>query len=262
MDILTGVGYWALLVVVGGACGLLNTLASSGSAISLPVLMMLGLPEGVANATNRLPVLIGSVMATLSFSRLGQMDWTAAAKLVPAAAAGSVLGAILAEHTPNRDMGLLITAAVMVALLMLFTKIKAALAYVATEPPRISVKAIVLIFFVGVWLGFLVLDGATYLLLVLILICNYALPHANGLKVLIIAVTALVPLLMFGGAGEVAWAEGGVLAAGSIAGGHAGAHLSNHAQAKRWAFRLLVGVILLELVHLLWHYSAPLRAAL
>jgi hypothetical protein len=262
MDILTGVGYWALLVVVGAACGLLNTLASSGSAISLPVLMMLGLPEGVANATNRLPVLIGSVMATVSFARFGQMDWTAAAKLVPAAAAGSVLGAILAEHTPNRDMGLMITGAVMIALLMLFTKVKSALAYVAQESPRVSLRAVALIFLVGVWLGYLVLDGATYLLLVLILVCNYALPHANGLKVLIIAVTALVPLLMFGGAGEVAWAEGGVLAAGSIAGGHAGAHLSNHAEAKRWAFRLLVAVILLELVHLIWHYSAPLRAAL
>lgn len=259
MDILTAIGFWTLLAVVGAACGLLNTLASSGSAISLPILVMLGLPEGVANATNRLPVLVGSLMATFSFARLGQMDWTAAAKLVPVAAMGSVFGAILAEHTPNRDMGLLITAAVMVALLMLFTKIKAALSHVATGPPHISIKAMVLIFLVGVWLGFLVLDGATYLLLVLILICNYTLPYANGLKVLIIAVTALVPLLMFGGAGEVAWAEGGVLAAGSVAGGHAGVLLSNHAEAKRWAFRLLVAVILLELVHLCWHYSAPLR---
>jgi hypothetical protein len=262
MDILPSVGYWALLAFVGAACGLLNTLASSGSAVSLPVLVMLGLPEGVANATNRLPVLVGSVMATTTFARLGQLDWPAAAKLVPAAAAGSVLGAILAEHTPNRDMGLLITGAVMIALLLLFTKIKEALAHVAEGPPQISYKAVALIFLVGVWLGFLVLDGATYLLLVLILICNYALPNANGLKVLIIAVTSLVPLLMFGGAGDVAWAEGGVLAAGSVAGGHAGAQLSNHPEAKQWAFRLLVAVILLELVHLCWHYSAPLRAAL
>jgi uncharacterized membrane protein YfcA len=66
---------------------------------------------------------------------------------------------------------------------------------------------------------------------------------------------------MFGGAGDIAWAEGGVLAAGSLLGGHAGALLSNRAEAKRWAFRLLVGVTLLELVHLAWHYTAPVRAA-
>lgn len=117
-----------------------------------------------------------------------------------------------------------------------------------------------MIFLVGVWVGFIVLDGATYLLLVLILTCNYALPHANALKVLLIAVTTLVPILMFGGAGDIAWAEGGVLAAGSLLGGHAGALLSNRAEAKKWAFRLLVAVILLELVHLAWHYTGSLRA--
>ncbi len=52
-----------------------------------------------------------------------------------------------------------------------------------------------------------------------------------------------------------------VLALGSIGGGHAGAHFSNHPAAKRWAFRLLVMVIVLEVVHLGWHYAAPLRAA-
>jgi uncharacterized membrane protein YfcA len=262
MTLLANAGYWSLLAVIGAACGLLNTLASSGSAVSLPVLVMLGLPEGVANATNRLPVMIGSLMATFSFARRGQVDWRAAAWLVPAAALGSLGGALLAEHLPNRQMGLLITGAVLIALLLLFTKIKDALARELEGSPELRPKAIALIFFVGVWLGLIVLDGATYLLLVLILVCNYALPQANALKVLLIAVTTLIPIVMFSGAGDIAWAEGGVLAAGSVAGGHAGALLSNKAEAKRWAFRLLIAVILLELVHLAWHYSAPYRAGL
>jgi uncharacterized membrane protein YfcA len=261
LELVAPAGYWTLLALVGAACGLLNTLASSGSAVSLPVLVMLGLPEGAANATNRLPVMIGSLMATFSFARRGQLDWRAAAKLVPAAALGSLIGALGAEYLPNRQMGIVITGAVLVALVLLFTKIKDALARESTEPPQVTFNSILLIFFVGVWLGFIVLDGATYLLLVLILICGYALPHANALKVLLIAVTTLIPILLFSGAGEIAWAEGAVLALGSIAGGHAGAHFSNHAAAKAWAFRLLVVVIVLELVHLGWHYAAPLRAA-
>jgi hypothetical protein len=221
---------------------------------------MLGLPEGSANATNRLPVMVGSLMATFSFARRGQVDWNAALKLVPAAAVGSVIGALSAEHLPNRQMGIVITGAVLVALVLLFTKIKSALAYESAEPAQVTLKSIALVFFVGAWLGFIVLDGATYLLLVLILVCGYALPHANALKVLLIAVTTLIPIVMFSGAGEIAWAEGGVLALGSIVGGHAGAHYSNHPAAKAWAFRLLVVVMLFELVHLGWHYFAPLRA--
>ena len=55
--------YGLILLVAGLGCGLVNTLASSGSAISLPVLLMFGLSPLDANATNRLSVLFGSLMA-------------------------------------------------------------------------------------------------------------------------------------------------------------------------------------------------------
>jgi uncharacterized membrane protein YfcA len=55
--ITTVVPYIMVLLVAGMACGFINTLASSGSAISLPMLLTLGLPALAANATNRLPVL-------------------------------------------------------------------------------------------------------------------------------------------------------------------------------------------------------------
>jgi uncharacterized membrane protein YfcA len=181
-------------------------------------------------------------------------------KFVPPAAGGSLVGAFAAEFLPSRQMGILITGAVLVALVLLFTKIKAALEHESAAAPQVTLYSIGLIFLVGAWIGLIVIDGATYLLLVLILVCGYALPQANALKVLLIAVTTLVPVLFFSGTGEIAWAEGSVLALGSIAGGHAGAHFSSHPAAKTWAFRLLVVVIFLEVIHLGWHYFAPHRA--
>jgi uncharacterized protein len=256
------VAYWAMLVAVGLACGFLNTLASSGSAVSLPVLVMLSIPEVAANATNRLPVMIGSLMATWSFTRQGQMDWHGAAWLLPSAVFGSVAGALLAEKLANRQMGLVITAAVLMALLLLFTKVKQALARERGQMPQVTFSAMALLFGVGFWLGFIVLDGATYLLLVLMLVCNYDLPQANALKVLLIAVTTLVPIAMFARAGDIFWSAGALMSAGSLLGGHVGARLSSHPQARAWVFWLLVAVILLELAQLVWHYTAPLRAAL
>jgi hypothetical protein len=254
--------YWLVLILAGGACGFLNTLASSGSAVSLPILVMLGLPEGVANATNRLPVMIGSIAATITFQRQGQVDWRAAVWLVPPAAVGTVLGVLLAEKLPNREMGLLITAAVLVALLLLFTKIKTMLAQEIDRMPQVTPVAMALMLFVGFWLGLIVLDGATYLLLVLMLICAYKLPQANALKMVIVAVTTAIAIAMFWSKGDIRIAEGLVLAAGSIVGGYFGARLSGHVHARKWAFRLLVLAISLELVHLAWHYSAPFRATI
>jgi len=50
---------WLALLGAGTLCGCLNAAASSGSAISLALLLAIGLPPAVANGTNRLPVLVG-----------------------------------------------------------------------------------------------------------------------------------------------------------------------------------------------------------
>ncbi|MDB5411356.1 MAG: hypothetical protein JWL84_6268 [Rhodospirillales bacterium] len=252
-------GYWAVLVVGGLACGLINTLASSGSAVSLPLLVALGISDGVANATNRLPVLVGGLMASWTFARQHEVDWRAALVLAPPALIGSILGVRAAEMLGNREMGLLITGAVMLALLLLFTKVKAALSRVLGKPPKVTFDAVLLMFVVGLWLGLIVLDGATYLMLVLMLVCRYQLAPANALKSIILAVTTLVPVALFWEAGDILWTEGIVMAGGSVGGGHIGALLSSHERARAWTFYILVAVISLELVHLLWHYAASLR---
>lgn len=136
------------------------------------------------------------------------------------------------------------------ALVLLFTKLRDALARELHGEPRVTLHGLVVLFFVGVWFGFIVLDGATYLLLVLTLMFGFDLPRANALKAFLDVATTLVPIAMFAPSGSVQWTEGVVLSAGSIAGGHLGARLSGHARARIWVFRLLVAVILLELVHL------------
>ena len=247
--IATVVPYVMVLLIAGIACGFINTLASSGSAISLPMLLTLGLPALAANATNRLPVLFGSLMALRTFQKEGKMDWPAAWKIVLPATLGSAAGVYLAETLHNRQLGLIITAAVLVALLLLFTKLKEALAKDYHRAPRITGLGLFVLSFVGVWLGFIVLDGATYLLLF-----GYDLPHANALKVFLLVATTLVPITLFARAGNIWWTEGILLSVGSLLGGHFGAKLSSHEKARTWVFRILVAVIFLELIHLAIQY--------
>lgn len=253
--------YWAILVIGGLVCGLLNTLASSGTAVSLPLLILfLGMNEGVANATNRLPVLVGAVMAALTFARRGEMDWSAAARLVPPAAAGSILGVYAAEALTDRQLEHFINGAVLIALVLLFTKLKKILSKSDGRLPTLHWRGMLMVFFVGFWLGFIVLDGATYLLLILMLVFYYDLPQANALKNLLIAVTSLLPVLIFAHSGKILWVEGGVLALGSIVGGYVGARMSSLPGARQLAFKALAFVISIELVQLVWRATAPLRA--
>ena len=59
----------AAVPIVGFIAGFVNTLAGSGSLITLPVLILLGLPANVANGTNRVGILVQNLSATWGFRR-------------------------------------------------------------------------------------------------------------------------------------------------------------------------------------------------
>jgi uncharacterized membrane protein YfcA len=252
-----GYDLWYLLLGLGAglACGFLNTAASSGSAVSLPILMLIGLDPVSANATNRIPVLIGGLSATMSFHAKRALPWAMAAKVSVPAALGSLLGAALAELVPAREFGLVITAAVLIALVLLFTKLKQAIEQASSDVTRYGMREAAVLFGIGIWLGFIVLDGATYLLLALTLIVGLSLVQANAVKSAVLVPVTIVAMLVFAYKGNIDWTIGGFMGAGSVLGGILGARLSTSPGAKRYVFALLVIVISAELVHLFWHYA-------
>ena len=221
------------------------------------VLLMFGLSPLDSNATNRLTVLFGSLMALRTFQAKADVDWRPGLKMAIPATLGSIAGVLAAETLPGRSMALVITGAVMAALLLLVFKMKKVLEHPSPGVAGITTAGMFTLVFVGFWMGFIVLDGATYLLLVLILMFHYDLVRANALKALLAVATTLVPIAMFTGHGSIRWPEGLVMSAGSIAGGYIGARLTMYERAKFWVYRVLVAVLLLEIVHLGIQYVAP-----
>jgi len=247
---------WALVLGLGAglACGFLNTAASSGSAVSLPILLMIGLDPIVANATNRVPVLIGAIAATADFHRRKVLPWGLATKVSLPVALGGVAGAAFAEWLPGRDLAIIITGSILLALVLLFTKLKEAIEAAESSEVRYGVREFLLFAGIGLWLGFVVLDGATYLLLALTLIVGLPLVRANAVKSAVLIPVSAIAIAVFTWRGHIDWTVGAVMAAGSIAGGLIGAKLATSPAARVWIFRLLVAVILAELAHLVFHY--------
>lgn len=252
-----GQDVWVLALGLGAglACGFLNTAASSGSAVSLPILMLVGLDPVSANATNRIPVPIGAISASWSFHAKKALPWGLAAKVSAPAAFGSIVGAAIAELLPARQLGLVITAAVLVALALLFTKLKKAIEQASSDSARYGWREASIFFAIGIWLGFIVLDGATYLLLALTLAVGLHLTPANAIKSAVLVPTTLVAMIVFSYKGEINWTLGAVMGIGSIVGANLGARLATSPYAKKYVFWLLVFVISGELVHLFWHYA-------
>jgi uncharacterized membrane protein YfcA len=241
-----------LLLVGGMASGFINTLASSGSAISLPIFLFLGFEPHVANATNRLGVLAAACASTVVFARRGKIDWAHVPHVLAPTVAGAVLGALLADWLSDRDLRMVIILAVVMSLILVLAGTKRFLRAPKQEHLTFGWPQTGLLFLVGIWAGLIVLDGYTYLLLTLVLAVGYDLVGANAMKVIAgIGVTSAA-IALFADQAEVEWFAGGLMSFGGVAGAWVGAKLAASERSKVWVFRLLVITIVGEIVRMVW----------
>jgi uncharacterized protein len=241
-------------ILAGLSCGFLNVVASSGSAVSLPVLMWIGLHAVDANATNRIPVLIASLTATIALARQRKIPWDIAWRATPPVTIGAAVGAFTAEVIPSHDLRMVIAAAVFVALVLILTKLKSVLKEALLGEVRFGLREIIWFVLIGFWLGFIVLDGATYLLLALVLSVRLPLVQANAVKNFLTVPTTAIAMLIFASQGSIDWPLSAMLGIGSVLGGFLGSRLAVSDQARRWIVGLLIVVIVGELIQLSLHF--------
>ena len=85
-----------ILIVSGFIAGVINTLAGGGSLLTLPILIFLGLPPGVANGTNRIGILMQSISGTLGYKSKGISTYPFNLYLGISASIGAIIGAQIA----------------------------------------------------------------------------------------------------------------------------------------------------------------------
>src|SRR2546425_13365272 len=94
-----------VIVAAGLVSGFVNTLASSGSAVTLPLMIFRGLPATVANGTNRVPLLAGAPAALLAFHRAGVLEGRDGLFFLIPGIAGTGVGAGLPSALGARGLG-------------------------------------------------------------------------------------------------------------------------------------------------------------
>ncbi len=249
-----GPGGISLVFIAGFLCGLITTVASSGAAVSLPLLLAIGLDPIMANATNRLPIMAASVTAIMSYHRQKMIDWQVAWKTGIPTSLGSVAGAFLSLQINGREFKLAIAVAVAVALFMLFFRLRKTLN--SDQKPQLvfGPRQFIVFFVIGLWIGFIVLDGATFLLLALTGSIGMGLVAANAVKSALILPSVLASVLVFQYQAVIDWRIGALLSLGSVFGGYVGARIATSAIAKQIIFWTLAVVLTGEAVNLIWQF--------
>jgi uncharacterized membrane protein YfcA len=233
----------ALLAGAGLVAGVVNTLAGGGSLVSVPLLVLLGLPGALANGTNRVGVLFQSAVASWRFGAEGVPGLRRALPVLLPALAGSALGAFGVARLPDesfeRAFGFLM-------LLLLVPTLRTSTAPAAARPVRPWPRWISLPLFFAIGLyGGSFQAGVGLVLVAALSHAGFGLVEANSVKVVVNTALTGVAVPVFVWAGQVSWPFAGVLAVGFAAGGALGARL-----AVRGGDRLIRPVLAVAVVAL------------
>jgi uncharacterized membrane protein YfcA len=227
----------AAVPVTGFFAGFINTLAGSGSLLTLPILILLGLPANVANGTNRVGVLLQNIVAVATFRQRGALPLAGSWKLIVPSVVGSVVGAELAVDLDEALLRQTIGALMIVLLAVMLLRPERWIAeHAAPREPRLLVE-VPLFFAIGVYGGFIQVSVGLFLLAGLVLCSGYNLVGANAMKNLIVLVFTAAALVVFVLNDQVQWTLGLLLGAGQAAGAWVAAHFAVQRGAPfvRWA---------------------------
>jgi uncharacterized membrane protein YfcA len=233
----------ALLVGGGLIAGIVNTLAGGGSLLTIPLLVLIGLPGNVANGTNRFGILVQNLMAVWSFRAQGVSEFGSALPVLAPLALGAATGALGISQLPDPVFEK--TFGVVMLLLLVPTFLSRFAAPTATAARPWSAFTSSAVFFVIGAYGGAFQAGVGIFLLLALSHAGFDLVRANAVKVLVVGAVALVALVVVIAGDNVAWLPAALLAVGFSIGGALGARL-----AVRGGERLIRPIVVIAVIAL------------
>jgi uncharacterized membrane protein YfcA len=233
-----------LVFLAGVAAGTINTVVGSGTLITFPVLLGVGLSPVTANVSNAVGLFPGSFVGAYGYRRelAGQRE--RAVRLGAAAVLGAGVGAVLLLVLPAGAFKAIVPALIVLALLLVIfgpslSRRLAETRHAASE--QVTPVLWLVVALTGVYGGYFGAAQGVLLMGFLGLLLAESLQRQNALKNVLAGLVNLVAAIVFVCATHIDWAAAGLVAAGSILGGLLGARIGR--RLPPLALRALILVV-------------------
>ncbi len=210
---------YLILLLTGILAGFINTLAGGGSTLTLPVLIICGLPSPVANATNRVAILMQNIIGTAQFKKHNQLTIKPIIHITISSVIGAIIGSLIAvklnSYVFDKFLGIIL---LFILVMILLPK------PVKKNNKRKVPKLIESIIFFGIGLyGGFIQAGVGFLFIgALNLISDLNLIKTNAVKLFIIGCYTFFAVIIFALSGKILWTYGLALAIGNMTGAYFG----------------------------------------
>jgi uncharacterized membrane protein YfcA len=232
------------VIGAGFLAGTINTIVGSGSLITFPTLLAIGYSPVVANVSNNIGMVPGSVFGSFGFRRELAGQKQRARILASSSALGGLTGAILLLVLPSDVFDAIVPILVLLACGLMLVQPRLA-AWVAGRraegAPDVGAAPLALGYLAGVYGGYFGAAQGVILLAILAVFVPDDLTRSNALKNVLAGTVNAVAAVVFILFADVAWEAVVFVAVGAAVGGTLGARIGRRVPAP--VLRGLVVVI-------------------
>ncbi len=211
------------LFFAAAIAGFMDTLAGGGGLITIPALVVSGVPPLAALGTNKLQSSFGSGTASVLLFMRKKISWAEIKPLMLMAFVGSIIGSVLVQFINTQALGFIIP---LVLLFIAVYFIAAPYLKFETDKPRLSKKTYknIVIPGIGVYDGMFGPGTGSFLAVAGVSLQALELIKATATARPLNFATNIASLLVFIMAGQVIWLAGLAMILGQVLGAWLGSH--------------------------------------
>ncbi len=209
------------------------------------MLSFLGLPSTLANGTNRVGVLMQSIIGFRTYQKKANIQITGRWGTIIAIVLGSIVGTQMAVEINEQYLNWCIAILMVFLLGLVLFKPKQWLKEHNSQAQWSKIVRYIAFFFIGIYGGFIQAGVGIFLLSAFIIGEGLNLKQANGIKLLVVLLYTIPSLLLFVYNNQVEWLYGILLGCGQIVGAWLAAIMATSYPNANVYIRYLLIIILL-----------------
>ena len=246
----------ALLVVAGFFSAFVDSVVGGGGLISLPALLLTGLPPTMALGTNKMASCMGSLTSSLSFLRSGKIDMKLVKYLFWLSLVGAACGVVTVQQIPSQFLRpLVVVLLIGVSIYTIFRKNWGSENTYRGLTRRMFTLSCIVAFSIGFYDGFFGPGTGSFFAIGFVALAGFNLAKATAHSKLLNFTSNVAALIFFALGGKLVWSVGLFMAVGQFIGARLGSKMVIK-QGGRLIRPLVVIMSLLMSAKLLWqHYG-------
>jgi uncharacterized protein len=227
----------AAVFLAGTAAGTINTVVGSGTLITFPTLLALGVPPVTANVSNTIGLVPGSVSGAIGYRRELAGQRPRLVRLGPASLLGGVTGAVLLLVLPSEAFDTIVPVLILLGVLLVIfqPRISERVAERAEArggvPEHGALWVWTLVFLAGIYGGYFGAAQGVLLMAILGIGLLETMQRNNATKNVLAAIVNGVAAVVFIVVADVDWLIVALIAVGSTIGGQLGATVGRRLSA-------------------------------